>query len=123
MSRTNKMTTYIHFDEMHFYAYHGVDPQEQMVGNNFSINLTLQVPFEAALRNDTLANTVNYATIYEVVEHVMSEPSKLLENVVGRIISSIKSHFPKVKGGRIALYKENPPITGKIDRVGVIVEW
>ncbi|MBO7317941.1 MAG: dihydroneopterin aldolase, partial [Bacteroidales bacterium] len=90
---------------------------------NFSINLTLQVPFEAALRNDTLANTVNYASIYEVVKNVMSEPSKLLENVAGRIISSIKAYFPKVKGGRIAVYKENPPITGKIDRVGVIVEW
>ena len=117
------MKTYIHFDEMHFYAYHGVDIQEQKVGNNFSVELKVKVPFEQALRNDILDNTINYATIYSEIESVMSEPSKLLEHVAGRIISRLKTRFPLISGGRVAVYKENPPITGKIDRVGVIVEW
>ncbi len=117
------MKTYIHFDKMHFYAFHGVDAQELAVGNNYSIELSLQVNFEAAMRSDELSETLNYALIYDTVKREMEIPSKLLEHAVGRIIAAIGADFPEVAGGRIALYKENPPITGKIDRVGVIVEW
>ena len=53
----------------------------------------------------------------------MATPSHLLENVAGRIIMVLQSKFPSIKGGRIALYKETPPISGKIDKVGVVVEW
>lgn len=117
------MKTYIHFDKMHFYAYHGVDPQEQVVGNKYSIELTLYVPFEPAMRSDALSNTINYAAVYKEIDIVMATPSRLLENVAGRIITTLQARFPKIKGGRIAVYKETPPITGKIDRVGAIVEW
>ena len=79
------MKTYIHFDKMHFYAHHGVDPQEQVVGNNFSVELTLHVPFEAAMRSDSLSNTVNYALIYKEINIIMNTPSRLLENVAGRV--------------------------------------
>ena len=117
------MKTYIHFDKMHFYAYHGVDPQEQVVGNNYSVELTLYVPFEAAMRSDALTNTINYAMVYKEINIIMATPSRLLENVAGRIITTLQARFPKINGGQIAVYKECPPISGKIDRVGVIVEW
>ncbi len=117
------MKTYIHFDKMHFYAYHGVDPQEQTVGNNYTIDLMLSVPFESAMRSDSLANTINYAMVYKEINAIMSTPSRLLENVAGRIITVLQARFPKIKGGRIAIYKDNPPICGKIDRIGAIVEW
>ena len=116
------MKTFIHFDKMHFYAYHGVDKQEQIVGNNYSIELMLSVPYEADMRNDSLAHTVNYAAIYREVSAVMATPSHLLENVAGRIIMVLQSKVPSIKGGRIALYKETPPISGKIDKVGGVVE-
>ena len=117
------MKTRIHFDQMHFYAFHGVDPQELAVGNNYSIELTLSIPYGKAMQSDALEDTINYAEIYDAINTVMSTPSKLLEHVVGRIIDTLQLRFPSIAGGRIALYKENPPITGKIDRVGVIVEW
>lgn len=119
----NKMNTYIHFDQMHFYAFHGVDPQELAVGNNYSIDLSLKIPFGNAMKSDALEDTINYAEIYDAIESVMSTPSKLLEHVAGRIINTLQQQFPNIAGGRIALYKENPPIPAKIDRVGVIVEW
>lgn len=117
------MKTSIHFDKMHFYAFHGVDPQEQVVGNNYSVELAIDTPLEAAMASDDLAYTINYALIYQVIEEQMSVPSQLLEHVVGRIIEALKSRFPQITGGRVALYKETPPITGKIDRVGVVVVW
>ena len=100
------MRTFIHFDKMHFYAHHGVDRQEQTVGNNYTVELLLDIPYEAAMRNDSLAHTVNYAAIYREVSAVMATPSHLLENVAGRIIMVLQSKFPSIKGGRISLYKQ-----------------
>lgn len=117
------MKTYIHFDKMHFYAYHGVAPQEQIVGNKYAIELTLCVPFEAAMYSDDLNDTINYAEVHKEIDTIMHTPSRLLENVAGRIISTLQARFPQIKGGRIAVYKETPPITGKIDRIGAVVEW
>lgn len=117
------MKTYIHFDEMHFYAHHGVEPQEQVVGNNYSIELSLCVPFHKAMYTDQLSHTINYATVFKEISNVMAAPSKLLENVVWRIITVLQMKFPIIESGKIALYKETPPISGKIDRVGVVVEW
>ncbi|MBR4070175.1 MAG: dihydroneopterin aldolase, partial [Bacteroidaceae bacterium] len=57
------MKTRIHFDQMHFYAFHGVDPQEQLVGNNYSIDLSLDILFEKAMQSDALQDTINYARI------------------------------------------------------------
>lgn len=108
---------------MHFYAYHGVERQEQVVGNNYEVELMLNVPCENAMRTDSLSYTINYAEVYREISELMSTPSQLLENVAGRIISMLKVKFPSVRGGRVAVYKENPPIRGKIDKVGVIVEW
>ena len=71
----------------------------------------------------SLCDTINYATIYSEIEAIMQTPSQLLEHVVGRIIEKLQQQFPQIEGGHIALYKENPPITGRIDRVGVIVDW
>ncbi len=117
------MKTSIHFDRMHFYAYHGVDPQETQVGNNYSIELLISIPLEKAMMSDVLDDTINYANIYSEIEGVMKTPSKLLEHVAGRIIDTLKARFPQIEGGRIALYKHTPPISGKIDRIGVVVEW
>ena len=117
------MKTYIHFDKMHFYAYHGVEEQERIVGNNYTIDLLLNASLEVAMRSDSLTNTINYAMVYKEISAIMSTPSQLLENVAGRIISILQARFPKIRGGRIAIYKDNPPIAGNIDRIGVIVEW
>ncbi len=117
------MKTYIHINRMHFYAYHGIDPQENIVGNNYIVDLKLYVPFEPAMRSDSLSNTVNYANVYKEIAVIMSTPSRLLENVAGRIITTLQARFPKIKGGELSIYKETPPISGKIDSVGVIVEW
>ena len=45
------MITQIELEEMRFYAYHGVSPQERKVGNHFVVTLRLTAPLEAAIRS------------------------------------------------------------------------
>ena len=109
------MRTSIHIGALRFYAHHGVLPQEQKVGNYFKVETILYTDFSRALVTDELTDTLNYAEV--------AIPSRLLEHVAGRIINSLRSHYPQITGGRLIVTKEKPPIPGDIRDVSVIVEW
>ena len=73
---------------MRFYAFHGVMPQERKVGGEFLVSVKVGYPLEQAMRSDDVANTLNYAELYELVKKEMMQPSNLLEHVI-RLVSSL----------------------------------
>ena len=79
--------------------------------------------FSRALVTDELTDTLNYAEVCKIISDEMAIPSRLLEHVAGRIINSLRSHYPQITGGRLIVTKEKPPIPGDIRDVSVIVEW
>ena len=123
LHKTICMRTSIHIGALRFYAHHGVLPQEQKVGNYFKVETTLYTDFSRALVTDELTDTLNYAEVCEIISDEMTIPSRLLEHVAGRIINSLRSHYPQITGGRLIVTKEKPPIPGDIRDVSVIVEW
>lgn len=116
------MTTKIELEEMRFYAYHGVMPQEARVGNNFIVNLVLAAPLEQAVRSDELDDTINYAAVYEVVKEQMDIPSKLIEHAAGRILYALKERFPRLTAIELKLSKLNPPFGGDIHSASIILD-
>ena len=108
---------------MKFYAFHGVLPQENLVGANYYINLKLKTDFIRAAETDELEGTVSYADIHAVVKEEMQTSSKLLEHVCQRIASRIFHDFPTIVAIDIALYKENPPMGACAQRIGVEVSY
>ena len=110
---------YIRMEGMKFYAFHGVLPQENLVGANFYIDLKLKTDFTRAAETDELAGTVSYADIHTVVKEEMKIPSKLLEHVCQRIARHLFHDFPTIETIDISLFKENPPMGACAKRVGV----
>ena len=110
---------YIRMEGMKFYAFHGVLPQENLVGANFYIDLKLKTDFTRAAETDELAGTVSYADIHTVVKEEMKIPSKLLEHVCQRIARRLFHDFPTIETIGISLFKENPPMGACAKRVGV----
>ncbi|MDR1555955.1 MAG: dihydroneopterin aldolase [Tannerellaceae bacterium] len=115
------MISKIVLKDMKFYAYHGILPQEKCVGNNFLVNLSVTAPLEAALHTDDLNDTINYATVYSLVKKEMDIPSCLIEHVAGRILRSLKNHFPRITETELSLSKLNPPITGDIHSATIVL--
>lgn len=115
------MVTKIELDAMKFYAYHGVMPQERIVGNHFVVTLTLSLPFCRAIITDDLEDTLNYAAVYETVKREMEIPSNLIEHVAGRIMRALKTAFPQIIAIDLKLSKLNPPIAGEIASASVIL--
>ena len=114
---------YIRLEGMKFYAFHGVLPQENLVGANFYVDLKLKTDFTQAAETDELEGTVSYADIHTAVKEEMSIPSKLLEHVCQRIARRLFHDFPTVETIDICLSKENPPMGACAESIGVEVHY
>ena len=93
-----------------FHAFHGVLEQERSVGNDYVVNIVADCDFTHALQTDELQDTVSYADI-----------SKLLEHVAGRIGERLFAEFPAIQSLDISIMKVNPPFGADCDGAGVEV--
>jgi len=114
---------YIRMEGMKFHAFHGVLPQENLVGAYFYIDLNLKTDFTRAAETDELEGTVSYADIHAVVKEEMSVPSQLLEHVCQRIARRLFQDFPSIEAIDIRLSKENPPMGAYAKSIGVEVHY
>lgn len=115
------MKSYIQLDNLVFYAYHGVLPQETVVGNTFIVNLKIRVDFMEACISDDLSHTISYADVYHIIKREIDIPSKLLEHVAYRILKAIRSEYSQIEEIELKLSKRNPPIGGQMDYASIIL--
>ncbi len=109
----------IQIEGMEFYAYHGCFKEEQIVGNKFLIDLSIEADCDKASKTDDLNNAVNYQTAYTIVKKEMEKKSYLLENIANRILESLYKNLPNIKKARVKVSKINPPMGGKIEKVSL----
>lgn len=115
------MKSKIILEDIKIYAYHGVLPEEAIIGNYYLINAELYADLEKASETDDLSDTINYAEINEIIHQEMQIRSKLLEHVIGRIIKRIEVAFPQITSVKIKLTKTVPPM--KAEMKGVSLEF
>ena len=84
----------IELENMEFHACHGCYALEQVVGNRFLVNVTIEADLSKPARTDNVADTINYLTVFETVREQMKIPSHILEHVARRIIVGIRLRFP-----------------------------
>jgi 7,8-dihydroneopterin aldolase/epimerase/oxygenase len=95
---------------LHFYGYHGVNPEEQKLGQRFRVDLTVWADLSRAAASDDLADTISYAEVYEAARAVMEgAPSRLLEHAAGRIGGALLRDA-RVERARVRILKLGPPI-------------
>lgn len=116
------MTSKIIFDNLKIYAYHGVLPEETIIGTYFIINAEIHADLWDATESDDLKDTINYAEINAIIHEEMKIPSQLMEHVVGRMVKKIKEHFTQVTFIAIKMTKTSPPMQGEMDGVSVLFE-
>lgn len=114
---------YISLRNVRFHAFHGVLPQERQVGGDFLVTIRVGYPLERAMETDHVGDTLDYSVLYALVEREMSEPSKLLEHVAGRIVKAVTASFPEVTSVDLELTKLNPPMGADCDGAAVEVHF
>ena len=112
----------IKIENMEFYAFHGHFREEQIVGNRFALDLTIETDMSVPAKSDNLKDAVNYQKAYQIVKMQMEKKSYLLENIAGRILDSLYAEMTGIKKATVRVSKMNPPMGGKIGSVSVIME-
>ncbi|MCF8566119.1 dihydroneopterin aldolase [Alicyclobacillus tolerans] len=107
---------------MRFFAYHGVFPEEQKLGQRFTVNLRLQLDLSTPGRTDDVKDTVDYGQVYERVQTIMEGgPFRLLETAASRIADALLQSFPSLSSVKVEIEKPSAPIAGIFDSVGVAI--
>ncbi len=112
----------IKVEGMKFYAYHGHYNTEQIVGNQFLVDVKIKVDCKEAAEKDQLNFALNYQSVYEITHREMEIKSRLLENVAHRILNALYINFPIIEKASVKVSKINPPMGGEIDNVSVTLK-
>lgn len=110
----------IYVNGMEFYGYHGVFPEETVLGQRFAVDLAVSLDLRQAGETDELEHSVNYGELYQVCKEIVEgKPYKLVESVAEKIAASVLTGFPLIAEVTVKVIKPDPPIPGHYKSVAV----
>ncbi|MEH7115175.1 dihydroneopterin aldolase [Neobacillus niacini] len=110
----------IFVNQMEFYGYHGVFPEETKLGQRFIVDLMVLVDLKKAGETDELEFSVSYADLFLVCKEIVEgKPFKLVEAVAENIAKTVLEQFPLVTEATVKVIKPDPPIPGHYQSVAV----
>lgn len=115
------MTDRISLTGLRVEGHHGVLASERETGQDFVVDVVLDVDTRVAAASDDLADTVDYADLAHRLAAVLSgEPVDLLETLAQRLADVCLSH-PRVISVEVTVHKPQAPIPLVFTDVAVTV--
>lgn len=108
-------------DGINLYAYHGCLDEEEKIGANYIVDVTMETDFSEAAKEDDLNKTIDYVIVYNIVKKQMAIRAKLIEAVGQRIIVELKKTFDSLLKVEVKISKLNPPMNGNVDKVSIVI--
>ena len=113
------MTDRITLRGMRFTGRHGVSDEERAAPQPFEVDLVLRLDLSGPARTDELADTINYATLFDLAGRIVSERSfHLLEALAAAIADAVLAEHP-VDDVEVRVRKPEAPLSGAFDAVEV----
>ena len=104
------------------FGYHGVFESENIAGQDFFVDITLELDLTRASITDDVTDTVNYAEVTDlVVEEIIGESVALIEKLAGRIAERIKSSYPQVATVSVTVHKPQAPVSAQVEDISVTI--
>lgn len=102
-------------------GHHGVFEHERVDGQDFVLDLALEVDLTAAAASDDLVDTVDYGALAEGAAAVVAgPPRRLIEAVAGEVAARVLED-DRVAAVEVTLHKPQAPITVPFDDVAVVL--
>ena len=110
-------------NNLSFYGYHGVLPEENKLGQKFIVDAMLFVDLQKACNSDDVSDTVSYAEVYEIIQHhVVAKQYKLIEALAENIAQEIIQKHKKVQEVKLTIKKPEAPVNGIFNYFGVEIK-
>jgi len=113
---------YVALTDLRFYAFHGYYPEEQVLGNEFTVAVRTGF-LRRETGGDELNRTVNYETLYNIAKTEMQVARKLLETVAETMLTRVQEEFPFVDEIEVTICKNQPPFGGDRAKAAVTLSW
>ena len=97
---------------MKFYAFHGYYEFERRIGNEFEVDVKVDIPIITS-PEEKISNTYNYEEIHNIVKKYMGKRYLLLETLAHDIAKEVKASHSDISEVYIKIQKLNPPLGGK----------
>jgi dihydroneopterin aldolase len=107
---------------MRFAGRHGALPGEQDEPQLFEVDVVVERELGTAAASDELADTVDYAAVFEAVQGVIEGPSRrLLEALAVAIADAVLAAFA-IDGVEVRIRKPQAPLPGELRYVEIAVQ-
>ena len=104
------------------FGYHGVFESENIAGQDFYVDVVLELDLTRPSVSDDVNDTVNYAQITDlVVEEIIGERVALIEKLASRIIDRIKSSYPQIMAVSVTVHKPQAPVNAQVSDISVTI--
>lgn len=107
----------IRLNNLRFFAYHGLFPEEKKTGNQFIVDIAIDYPDTRIVTG--LDETINYADLFNLVKLEMQKPRDLIETLAMEITESIHNAWEHAARIEITITKMQPPIVGFNGTAGI----
>ena len=116
------MSDHILVKDLIVYAYHGVHPEEQRLGQRFEVDLDCEIDLTEAAARDTAGATVSYTRLVEIVQELSAgRKFFLIEALAGTIADTVLERYPQFERVTVTVRKPSAPIPASLSYVGVQV--
>ena len=110
----------ISLNGLEFKSKIGLYDFEKENGNTFIVNISVEV--DKIMYDDSIEGTLDYSSLFSIIDREMSKEYNLIETVAHRISSNLHSQIKNIKLCRLEIIKKNPPIDGNVDNSSFILE-
>ncbi len=116
------MTDLIRIVGIKGFGYHGVFESERANGQDFYVDVELEVDLTRASVSDDVKDTINYAEVADMVaEEITTNPVSLIEKLAGRIAERIKVAFAQAARVTVTVHKPQAPVSADVTDISVTI--
>lgn len=107
-------------NNMQFYGFHGLFPEENKLGQRFYVDVILYADLTEAGKTDDMTDSIDYGDIYETVKNILEGKAyNLLEAVAESVAGQLLTSYALIDACTVKVKKPDPPIPGHYDSVAV----
>ncbi len=107
-------------NQMAFYGYHGLFPEENKLGQRFYVDIQLMLDLKNSSKSDDMNDSINYGDVFELIKGIMEgKPKNLIEAVAEDISDALFQAFDLLSACTVKVIKPDPPIPGHYQSVAV----
>lgn len=98
----------IQLNNLSFFSFHGLYEEEKLIGNDYEVDVAITTHIIDPVTS--IDQTINYASLYEIIEQRMAIPTPLLETIAQDLVQQIyKMSEQHIKSIAVSIRKKYPP--------------